>query len=51
MTAPERLLRGRMVGLARWVSILVLLGAASGAAAQSQAKVYRVGYLGIASDR
>jgi len=47
MTAPERPLRGRMVGLARWASILVLLAAASGAAAQSQAKVYRVGYLGI----
>ncbi len=48
MTAPERLLRGCMVGLARWVSILMLLAAASGAAAQSQAKVYRVGYLGVA---
>ncbi len=47
MTAPERRLRGRMVGLARWISILVLLAAASGAAAQSQAKVYRVGYLGV----
>ena len=47
MMAPERLLRGRLVGLARWVSILVLL-AASGAAAQSQAKVYQVGYLGVA---
>jgi putative ABC transport system substrate-binding protein len=47
MTAPEWPLRRRMVGLARWASILVLLAAASGAAAQSQAKVYRVGYLGI----
>src|SRR5262249_7986636 len=47
MTAPERPVRRRMVGLARWASILVLLAAASGAAAQSQAKVYRVGYLGI----
>ncbi len=48
MTCPERLLRGRMVGFACWVSILVLLAAASGAAAQSQARVYQVGYLGVA---
>jgi ABC-type uncharacterized transport system, periplasmic component len=48
MRAQERLLRGRMVGLACCVSILVLLAAALGAAAQSQAKVYQVGYLGIA---
>ena len=45
MTAPERLLRGRMVGLATLGLNPSAAAAASGAAAQSQAKVYRVGYL------
>jgi len=48
MTAPERLLRGRILGLEHWLSILALLAAASSAAAQAQDKVYRVGYLGVA---